>query len=219
MKRILVFLAVCFCPYLAWADTSVVSFSNPFPANCSVPVPDISGWEVTQQSRIEFRLSDWSVAYLGMDVEHRTYRNLNSGEFVEVFSRHIPFIPSRPKQTNERVISDVATTLYVRKDEEDRLGELDEKMDQFLYVYWRVRENPRNGNDMLDGDVNIWFMPFDGSCHFIQNEPVDIQFMTENMGNGKPRNVFVGVQYQIGEIYHILKVDRRNVVNLMEKEK
>jgi len=39
--------------------------------------------------------------------------------------------------------------------------------------------------------------------------------MTENVGNGKPRNVFVGVRYRIGDVYHILKVDRRDVANLM----
>ena len=228
----------CFYPYLARADTKI------FPANCeSSPVPDISGWEVDQTSRIEFRLSDETVAYLGVDIEHKTYRDLNSGEFMKVFSRHIPFIPSRPKQTDERVIEDVVTELYVQKDEEDRLGELEGKMDPFLYVYWRVRENPRNGNDILDGDVDIWFMPSDGSCRFFQNEPVDIQFMTESVGNGTPRNVFVGVIYKF-EIckdknniddesrgyknknscpedekevfYHILKVDRRDVAYLAE---
>ena len=218
MKTVLILTVLCFFPYLARADStsSLQADTDIFPANCKNPsVPDISGWEMTQWSRIEFRLSDYTVAYLGLDVEHRTYRNPDSGESMKVFSRHIPFIPSRPKQTNERVIVDVATELYVQKDEEDRLGKLDKKMDPFLYVYWRVRANPRNGNDMLDGDVNIWFMPSDGSCHFFQNELINIQFMTENMGEGKPRNVFVGVQYQIGEAYHILKVDRRDVAHLM----
>ncbi len=215
MRKILAFAFITFCfyPYLARADT------NTFPANCSVPVPDISGWEVTQQSRIAFRLSDQTVAYLGLDVEQRIYRNPDSGESMQVFNRHIPFIPSRPKQTNERLISEVATALYVQKDEEDRLVELHKKIDPFLYVYWRVQKNPRNGNDMLDGDVNIWFMPSSGECHFAQNKPIGIQFMSENIGNGKSHNVFVGVKYQIGGVYHILKVDRRDVANLMEREK
>ncbi|MBI4158477.1 MAG: hypothetical protein HY505_02575 [Candidatus Yanofskybacteria bacterium] len=214
MKTVLLVLIVfCFCPYLARGDTDI------FPASCSVPVPDISGWEVGQTSRIEFRLSDETVAYLGLDVEHRTYRNPDSGEFMKVFSRHIPLIPSRPKQTNERVIADVATELYVQKDEKDRLGELNKKMDSFLYVYWRIQKNSRNGNDMLDGDVDIWFTSFDGSCHFMQNEPIGIQFLSENVGNGKPRNVFVGVKYQVGDVYHILKIDRRDVSDLMEREK
>jgi len=210
MKTVLILAVLCFYPYLARADTDI------FPANCESPsVPDISNWEVVRQSRIEFRLSDETVAYLGLDIEHEIYRNPDSGEFMKVFSRHIPLILSRPKQTDERVIEDVATALYVQKDEEDRLAELGSKMDPFLYVYWRVQKNSRNENDMLDGDVNIWFMPSDGSCRFFQNEPVDIQFMTENVGNGKPRNVFVGVRYRIGDVYHILKVDRRDVANLM----
>jgi len=187
-----------------------------FPMNCSVSVPDISEWEVSQTSRIGFRLSGETVSYLGVDIEHTTYHNPDSGEFMKVFNRHIPLILSSPKQTNERVISDVATAIYVQKDEEDRFDEIGKKMDPFLYVYWLVRENPRNGNDMLDSDVDIWFMPPDGSCRFFQNEPIKVRFLTENIGNGKARNVLVGVQYQIGGVYHILKVDRRDVVHLME---
>jgi len=63
--------------------------------------------------------------------------------------------------------------------------------------------------------VDIWFLRPSGECLTARNERVGVQFMTENVGNGKPRNVFVGVKYQVGDIYHILKVDRRDLVQLM----
>jgi len=209
-KALLALVIFCFCPYLARADTKI------FPANCeNPPVFDISNWETVKTSRVEFRISDQIVAYLGLDVEHRIYRNLDSGESLEVFSRHTPFIPSRSKQMDGQMINEVATMLYVQKDEEDRLGELEGKADPFLYVYWRIQKNSRNGNDMLNGDVNIWFMPSDGSCRFFKNELIKVQFLSEKVGDGQPRNIFVGVRYQIGEAYHLLKVDRRDVEHLM----
>src|SRR3989338_7947436 len=213
MKTVLILAVLCFFPYLARADTEI------FPANCSVPVPDITGWEITRQSRIEFRLSDQTVAYLGLDIERSTYRNPDSGEFMQVIRRHTPATFAQPKQENDRLLGEMVEVFYAEKDMKDLLDALEKKTDSFLYVYWRIRTNPRNGNDVLDGDVNIWFMPPGGECRFVQNEPIGVQFMTEHIGNGKPRNVFVGVKYQVGDVYHILKVDRRDVANLMEREK
>lgn len=212
-KTALAAILIIFLPSLARADT------NTFPANCSVPVPNISDWEAIQQSQIEFRLSNQAVAFLGLVVESKTYRNSHSGEIIKVFSRHIPMIFAEQKQDDERLLEEAVALFYAEKEKNDLLAKLKEKIDPLLYVYWRIRINPRNGNDMLDGDVNIWFMSSDGSCQFSQNKKIGIQFMTENVGNGQSRNVFVGVKYQIDGAYHILKVDRRDVANLMEREK
>lgn len=206
---LLALIIFCFSPYLARADTDI------FPANCFVPPPDISGWEVVPISRIEFRLSDTAVAYLGLDIEYTEYRNLiNTKEFVKVVSRHIPLIPEQ-KKLNERVILDAATALYARKEEQDKLKELDEKTDPILYVRWQTKDDPRTGRDIQYGDVDLWFLKPSGECLVAKNEKVGVQFLTENVGNGKPRNVFVGVKYQIGDAYHILKIDRRDVLLLM----
>lgn len=213
IKTALVVVLIVFLPYLAIADT------NTFPANCSVPVPDISGWETNQQSQIEFRLSNQAIAFLGLVVESKTYRNPHSGETIMVFNRHTPMIFAEQKEENERLLEEAVILFYAEKEKNDLLSKLKERIDPLLYVYWRIQENPRNGNDMLDGDVNIWFMPSDGSCQFSQNKEIGIQFMTENIGNGRSRNVFMGVKYQIDGAYHILEVDRRDVANLMEKEK
>lgn len=203
----------CFCPYFARADT------NTFPANCSPTAPDISGWEVVQPSRTEFRISDRAIAYLGLAVEYTDYKNpLNSGEFVRVISRHIPLIPEQ-KEINERVILDVATTLYNQKEEQERLDKLEKESDSILFMRWRTQEDPLMGRGQRDGDVDLWFLKSSGECLVAKNEKVAIQFLTENVDNGKPRNIFVGVKYQIGDVYHILKVDRRDVLLLMNGEK
>lgn len=247
MRTVLLALILfCFCPYIARADT------KPFPANCSVPVPDTSGWKTIQSSRIEFRLSDYAAAYLGLDIVYMEYRNpLNDREFVRVISQHIPLIPEQ-KKLNDRVISDVVTTLYTRKEEQDRLSELATRTDFVLFVQWRTKENPRTRQNQLDDDVgvNVWFHNFDGGCLVVKNEKVRTQFLTENIGEGKSINVFVGVQYSIEvrpedtdenicsenknenknkdekedackakKFYHILKVNRSDILLLTNGEK
>lgn len=235
---LLTLLVFCFCPHLARGEPveSARADTDVFPANCSIAAPDISDWEVVKTPRTEFRISDLTVAYLGLAIEYADYRNpLNGKEFVRVFSRHIPLIPEQ-KDPNERVILDVVIMLYNQKEERERLAQLEKESDVFLFMRWRTGDNIRTGGDMLDGDVDLWFLKSDGGCLVAKNEKVTIQFSSENVGNGKPRNVFVGVQYSIEiypdenicsedeskdedvckvqKFYHILKVDRRDVLQL-----
>ncbi len=203
------FIIFCFCPYLARADTR-------FPANCSNPVPDISGWEVFQISRIEFRSSDEVAAYLGASVTYVKYDSSgDSKELIQIIYRHVPGIFSEKKLTNEQLFRETVVVLYNQKDRDDFFDEIGNKTDPISYVHWRVKEHPRTGNDVEDGDADVWFLRSNGECLTVKNERVRIQFMTENVGDGKPRNVFVGVKYQIGDTYHILEVDRRDLVRLI----
>jgi len=211
MKKGLIsaFIVFCLCPHLARADT------DPFPANCSIPAPDISGWTVVQTSRVEFRISDETAAYLGLDVEYMRYRNpADPGEFVQIISRHVPGIFSEQRPTDERLFSQAVAIYYTQKDREDFFSEIAKKTDPILYLHWRTKENSRTGRDMKDGDTNIWFLQSSGKCLTAQNERVGVQFVTENVDNGKLRNVSVGVKYQVGDAYHILKIDRRDLLRL-----
>ena len=66
---LLVLFISCFSPYLARGDTDI------FPANCPNPIPGLGDWEVVSKSRIEFRISEEVVSYLGLDIEYAYYRN------------------------------------------------------------------------------------------------------------------------------------------------
>lgn len=248
----LALLVFCFWPYVARGEPveSARADTEPFPLNCSIPPPDISGWEVISQSRTEFRISDTAVAYLGLAVEYTDYKDpLTDGEFVRIFSRHIPLILEQ-KDLSDRVILDVATRIYTQKEEQDRLNELGKEADLFLVVRWKTKENSRTGEDNArDGAADVWFLDSNEECLVTQlidpGDKIGIEFLTENVGNGKPRNVFVGVRYSIEmrpedtdenlcldnknededknrdqdackvkKFYHILKVDRRDVLLL-----
>lgn len=222
MRTVLVALIIfCFYPYFARGEPveSARADTNTFPANCEFAAPDITGWEIIRTSRIEFRLSDESIAYLGIDVENTDYRNpLNTKEFVRVISRHIPLI-SFQKKLNEMVILDTAVTLYNQKEEQDRFNELEKEIDPILFIRWRTKESSRTGQNQRYSDVDIWFLKSSGECLVAKNEKIGVQFLTENVGDGKPKNVFVGVRYRVGGVYHILKVNRGDILLLTNGEK
>lgn len=220
MKRIfaiLIFAIIGFYPYLAragstsspQADTNplVVSVSNP-------PIPDISSWTVVNMLRIDFRISDNVPAYIGLEIE---YNNpADPREFVQVIRRHIPLILSKPKRSDRRLLSEMADVFYNQREEQDRLKENSDKSDPVAYIRWQIRKDPNTGRDALDGDVDIWFMPPDGDWRFVKNEKKVVEFLTENVGNGKPHNIFSGIKYQIGDVYHMLKVARSDILRVLE---
>ncbi|MBI4160721.1 MAG: hypothetical protein HY506_02325 [Candidatus Yanofskybacteria bacterium] len=203
---LLVALIVFFCPYLARADTP--------------SVPDISSWVNISTLRIKFRISESAVIYLGLEASY--YNPSNHREFVKVVSRHVPMVFVQPKIQNDRLFSEVSTSLYAGKEQKDRLEQLDKQTDPILYVQWRTANDSLDGRGVREGDVNIWFLRPDepnGVLSFFQNEKVAFQFLTENVGDGVPRNVLAGRKYQVDSIYHILKAERRDLIRGMERGK
>lgn len=211
MKSILVaiaFVVISFCPYLARANSTLQNLSPP---------PDITGWKVVNISRVILQISDTPIAYVGLEIE---YSNpTNPKEFIRVIRRHIPLILSKSKNQNGRLLSEAAITLYNQKEEQDRLNEVTNKSDPIVYVRWRTKNNPRTGTDMQDGDFDVWFLSPKGDWTFIKNQKVETEFMTENVGNGEPHNIFSLMKYQVGNIYHIIRVDRNDLLKLFQGDK
>ncbi|MDP3792341.1 MAG: hypothetical protein Q8Q89_01290 [bacterium] len=214
MNRIITifaFISLFFCSQISLATTGplVVSVSNP-------PVPDISNWNIVSTSRIELRVSDCASVYIGLEVE---YKNpTNERDFVRVVSRHIPVPISKCRSYNKQLFSETVLTLYDQKEEEDLFSERSKQIDPFLYIQWQIAENPQTGGDMLAGDVSIWFMPADGNWIITKNEKAVVEFMTANVGNGKPHNIFSGIECRIGDAYHIMRVNRDDIIQLLAKE-
>lgn len=203
---ILTLVSFLFYPYIARADTC--------------PIIDVDKWTVNQKTRIEFRTSDEVVAYLGLDIEYVDYSNPNNpAEFARVISRHVPLIFGKQKQANDRLFRDLVTSLYVQKEQEDRLGELDKKTDTIIYVHWKIKEDPVTKKDMHDGNIDVCFLKSNGDWFFIQNKPVSIQFLSERVSNDKSRNVLVGMKYQVDADYQILKINRDDFERLIEESK
>lgn len=222
MKRLIVVVGIIafLYPYSARADTYPLAAGVPVSSQfggSNPPIPDVSGWKAVNISRIALRLSNFAMVYMGLEIK---YNNpADPKEFMLVIRRHIPLPIYKPRRANERLLSEAAVELYVQKEEEDRLKGVADKTDPFLYVRWRTKEDPGTGQDKQDGDASFWFMPADGNWIFFQKEPVETEFLTENVGNGEPHNVFSGVSYQIDGVYHILRVDRSVLAKLLEEDR
>ncbi len=229
MKSILgaiIFVAVSYYPYMARADVildtgsaSLASIQSDVSAQpaAGVPnssVPDISKWNVINVSRIELAVSDGVVAYVGLEIE---YNNpADQKEFIRVIRRHIPLIIAKQKKQDEHLFSDMVVTFYTRKEQEDTLGSASGKSDPIVYVHWRIKKNIRNGKDEQDGTADVWMRSFDGNWSRFKNMSVDIEFLSENVGNGKPHNVFTGMKYKVGDVYNIIRINRDDLVRLFK---
>lgn len=213
MKRFIALTVVVvslFCPYFARADTAQLA------TNSNPPTPNISDWPVFNMSRTALNVSDMTVAYLGLEI---TYRNpVNFNEFVKVTYRHISLIISKQHKPNARLLSEMVTVFYNQKEERDRFLEISNRSDPIIYTQWRTKKNLTTGYDMLDGDFGVWFLSPKGDWVFVKNQEVEIEFMTENVGNGKPHNVFSGMKYQVGDLYHIIRVDRNDLLKLFKAD-
>ena len=183
-------------------------------AAISLPTPNVRDWKVVSVSRIELRISDDAVVYLGLEMTYNNPKDI--GEFVKVFSRHIPLPVAKPKPTDDHSFNETAGLLYAQKAVQDILDERSKQADPFLYIQWRTEEDPRTLGNILSGDMNIWFMPADGEWVLIKNQEVAFEFLTENIVNGESHNVFSGMEYRLGSSYHILKVSRDDIVQLLE---
>jgi len=223
-----ILISLCFCPYLARgesvestrADTSQIVANQPAlsqPNASNLPIPDITGWTVTGTSRVELRVSSDLVAYIGLVVQ---YSNpANSREFIRAVRRHIPRIISHQKKTDERLFSEAVIMFYSQKEEEESLREVSDKSDPVVYIQWRTKENIRNGNDMQDGSFNIWLLRPDGTWYWSQNKKEVIEFLSENISNGKSQNVFSGMKYGVSDIYHIIRINRSDLIRIFEENK
>jgi len=245
---LLTLIMFCFCPYLARGESAR---SGPLGAESrdEAPVestrvdavqfvPDVSNWTVISVSQIEIRLSENAVAYFGFNIEYQN--STDQKEFVRVLRRHVPLIFFTNKQDDDRLTSEMVITQYVRKEEKEYLRQLFDKSDPFIYFRWKTKEDSQTSRDILDSDIDVWFLRPNGKWLFSQNKQVAAQLLSENLrntysrsltpsgrvvldndrtalsGSSKPRNVFVGLKYQLGDIYHILKIDHHNVANLVE---
>ena len=182
--------------------------------------PDFSGWTIDGLSRIELRVSDCSSVYLGLE---RNYKNpADPTEFGKMISRHIPLPISKCRKRDERSALETGNDLYARKEEDERLKESSEKSDPILYIHWRMVKDPSSGRERLDGDIEVWLMPpegplADGGLPYFKNAEISTEFLTENVGNGEPRNVFSGREYRVDGVYHLMRISRDAIMQLLER--
>lgn len=208
MKRFL--LAALFTIFAFYSYPTDVSAGQ---LNCQL-IPDVSGLLTINISRIELRISDKDVAYMGLEIDYQNPSDRN--EFLRVIKRHIPLIISKKKNPNEKKFGEMILTYYTEKEEEDRLKEVSDKSDPIAYVQWRTKQNPIHGRDEQDGPFRVCLMSFDGNFVSFDGQRLELEFLSENVTNGNQYNIFSGMEYRLGDIYHIHRINRDDLKALFE---
>jgi hypothetical protein len=193
--------------------------ANPIQASSNIPIPDFDRWKIVNSSRIELTISDCASIYLGTEVEY--VNPSDSDEFIRVVSRHIPLPVSKCRKYDQRSLSETATVLFNQRAEEEILEARSKESDPFLFIRWRTGRD-LDGRNKLSGDVDVWLLPaeglFSGSWLVFRNIKVDVEFLTENVGDGNNRNIFSGKKYTVGNSYHMVKVSRDDILRLLNGE-
>ena len=204
-KGLVVFLLLfaIFYPSLARADTS-----DP---------PDASGWEIEVTYRIDYRISDLVVVYLGFET---LYSNPDgSGEFALVTKRHRPLIMAKSDPKEHRMFKAAIVNFYTRKELEDILRKRYENADTIICQKWREVKDSRSGQPVRVGDVKVWFLDSGGNTKTVLNQKVSTGSVSELRSPDFKDGILAGVRYSVGDSYQIIRAEHAFLVMALRKEK
>lgn len=193
----------------------VLLFSSFARAQDLPPPPDVAGW-IMEKNAIDVKISDEITVYIGFELK---YQNpTDPQEFVMVIMRSIPAIVVRSQVTNDRSFIQTFVENYANKDEKDLLKILyEERSDPVIYIKWRVKDDPRTGKVVQDGDATVWLETNAGERLTSTGEKVSVEFMTELIVNGEEKNISVGRKYSLKNGSQILKIDRGDLEAIFVK--
>lgn len=187
----------------------VLFFSSFTRAQDLPPPPDVDGW-IMEKNAIDVKISDEVGVYIGFELKYQNPSDPQ--EFVMVIMRSIPAIVIRGRVTDTRSFMQTFVENYANKDETDLLKVLyEERSDPIIYIKWRVKEDPRTGNMVQDGDATVWLETNAGERLTSAGEKVSVEFVTELIINGEEKNISVGRKYSLKNGSHILKIDRSDL--------
>lgn len=220
-KELVVFLLLfsIFYPSLARADTPdppAVSLPVPSMSNASNP-PDLSGWKMEATYRIDVRLSDLVVIYLGFEI---LYSNPDSyGEFALVTKRHRPLIVAKSDPRDDRMFKKAVVNFYTQKEQENTLQKRYEEADTIVCQKWRVAKDAKTGRPVRVGNVEVWFLDSGGNSKIVFNQKVSVGSVSELKSPDFENGILAGVRYSIGESYQIIRAEHVFLVMALKKEK
>jgi len=183
----------------------------------SVP-PDVSSWKVEAIYRIDVRLSDLVVVYLGFEVLYSNPNNV--GEFALVTKRHRPLIMAKSDPRNDRKFQKAIIANYNRKEIEDKLKRRFDEADIIVVQVWHAVKNRQTGQFDLIGDVEIWFLDADGTwSEKMINQKVSIEPVSHLRSADFKDGIIAGIKYSIGNKYQIIRAEQVFLVMVLREDK
>lgn len=205
LKRVALFVLILsyFCLVLARADT-------PDP-------PNLSGWKVESTYRIDVRISDLVIVYLGFET---LYSNPDEpGQFALVAKRHRPLIMAKSDPRDDRMFKSAVVNFYTRKELEDVLRKRYEETDIIICQRWREVKDSKTGQPVRVGDIEVWFLDSGGNPRVVLNQKVSTGGVSELRSPDFKDGILAGVKYSIGNSYQIIRAEHAFLVMVLKKEK
>ena len=219
-KGLVLFLLLfsIFYPSLARADThelSVLSLEKRESNESNLP--DLSGWKEEATYRIDVRISELIVIYLGLET---LYSNPNiPGEFALVTKRHRPLIMAKSDPRDDRMFKSAIVNFYTRKELEGVIRKRHEEADAVVCQKWREIKDAKTDQPVRMGDVEVWFLDSGGNPKVVLNQKVSTGSVSELKSPDFKDGILAGVKYSIGDSYQIMRVEHVFLVMALKKEK
>lgn len=175
------------------------------------PPPDITGWKIENRDIIHVQTFGDVTTYLGFRISYQNPENGN--EHVRVYRQCLPKSIIRIKSRGSRDFKDAGSILFKKEEKKDFLTEMLVKSDPFIYEKWQTAKDPRTGQNMPAGAVEIWLLNQNGEWVFATEQKITCESAGESLENQK---AIVGQKYSLGGDYHILSISRNDLEQLIQ---
>lgn len=194
------------------------AFLYPSLARADIPdPPDLSGWKVESIFRVDVRISELVVIYLGFET---LYSNPNEpGGFALVTKRHRPLIMAKSDPKGDRMFKNAVVDFYTRKEREGILQKRYGEADTIVCQKWRVVKDAKTGHPVRVGNVEVWFLDSTGNPKTVLNQKVSIAPVSELKSPDFRNGILAGVKYSVGDNYQIIRAEHVFLIMALKKEK
>ena len=181
--------------------------------------PDVKDFKSVLSKELEFRTDDYKIGFVGQVI---VYQNPNDpNEFVRVYYRQVALVSERAKEKDTSEVNgrdgNSSDINYHKKQEAEALIRVQQAVDAFAYVQWRTVRDPRTGQDIQTGPMQIWLLDQNGAyAYYSQPEDAEENALkyspfSESSEADPDKSVMVGLKFTLGDAVHIVRVDQDDI--------
>ncbi|PIR42082.1 MAG: hypothetical protein COV30_00315 [Candidatus Yanofskybacteria bacterium CG10_big_fil_rev_8_21_14_0_10_37_15] len=182
-----------------------------------VNIPDIKEFNPVLSKELEFRIDDYKTGFVGKVIDYQNPNN--SSEFVRVYYRQVAIVSERAriKSSKETTSLNFSNLNYHQKQEKEALNRVQELIDPFAYVQWKIVRDPRTGQYIRDGFFRAWLLNQNGEWIFESDKNITSVSVSEPFIDKLSKQVLVGIKFSLGDSVHIVRIDQDDI--LVQEEK
>ncbi len=182
--------------------------------------PNLEGWKLVEshETNLEAKVQAGGLVYTAYFGYVEDYQGPGTpGEFVRVIKRYVPVILVVEDDQQKQTLQTEVVSNYSRKASQDVLSKVHTKADAVGYTRWHVTKDSRTGEDIRTGAVESWLRIQNGD--WVYAEGIIEKELYSEIASDSKKAILVGVKFSLGNKYHIMRVDRADMVAKKEDKK